>query len=31
MTTQGPVNLSADIPRTADDVEAWMARLAPPA
>ncbi|WP_100813743.1 aminopeptidase P family protein [Microbacterium lacus] len=29
MTTQGPVNLSADIPRSADDVEAWMARLAP--
>lgn len=29
MTTQGPVNLSADIPRTADEVEAWMARLAP--
>ncbi len=31
MTTQGPVNLSADIPRSADDVEAWMARLAPQA
>ncbi|WP_396643478.1 aminopeptidase P family protein [Microbacterium sp.] len=29
MTTMGPVNLSADIPRSADDVEAWMARLAP--
>ncbi|GAA5150827.1 aminopeptidase P family protein [Microbacterium pseudoresistens] len=27
MTADGPVNLSADIPRTADDVEAWMARL----
>jgi Xaa-Pro aminopeptidase len=28
MTERGPVNLSADIPRTADDVEAWIARLA---
>lgn len=27
MTADGPVNLSADIPRTADDVEAWIARL----
>ena len=27
MTAEGPVNLSADIPRTADDVEAWMRRL----
>jgi Xaa-Pro aminopeptidase len=27
MTQDGPVNLSADIPRTADDVEAWIARL----
>jgi Xaa-Pro aminopeptidase len=27
MTVDGPVNLSADIPRTADDVEAWMLRL----
>lgn len=27
MTENGPVNLSADIPRTADDVEAWIARL----
>ncbi|MBO3662321.1 aminopeptidase P family protein [Microbacterium stercoris] len=27
MTEEGPVNLSADIPRTADEVEAWMARL----
>lgn len=27
MTVDGPVNLSADIPRTADDVEAWMRRL----
>jgi Xaa-Pro aminopeptidase len=27
MTEDGPVNLSAGIPRTADDVEAWMARL----
>ncbi|MFC4140360.1 MULTISPECIES: aminopeptidase P family protein [unclassified Microbacterium] len=26
MTEDGPVNLSADIPRTADEVEAWMAR-----
>ncbi|MGO2745801.1 aminopeptidase P family protein [Microbacterium sp.] len=26
MTAEGPVNLSADIPRTADDVEAWIAR-----
>lgn len=28
MTANGPVRLSQDIPRTADDVEAWMARLA---
>lgn len=27
MTANGPVNLSADIPRTADDVEAWMKRV----
>ena len=27
MTEEGPVNLSADIPRTADEVEAWIARL----
>ncbi|WP_420063977.1 aminopeptidase P family protein [Microbacterium bandirmense] len=27
MTAEGPVNLSAEIPRTADDVEAWIARL----
>ncbi|WES65051.1 aminopeptidase P family protein [Microbacter sp. GSS18] len=27
MTEDGPVNLSADIPRTADEVEAWIARL----
>ena len=26
MTEDGPVNLSADIPRTADEVEAWIAR-----
>lgn len=26
MTADGPVNLSAGIPRTADEVEAWMAR-----
>lgn len=26
MTENGPVNLSADIPRTADDIEAWIAR-----
>jgi Xaa-Pro aminopeptidase len=25
-TSEGPVNLSADLPRTADDVEQWMAR-----
>jgi len=31
MTEHGPVNLSSAIPRTADDVEAWIARLAPPA
>ncbi len=29
MTEDGPVNLSGDIPRSADDVEAWMARLLP--
>jgi Xaa-Pro aminopeptidase len=28
VTADGAVNLSADIPRTADDVEAWMARVA---
>ncbi|WP_311257753.1 aminopeptidase P family protein [Microbacterium sp. WCS2018Hpa-9] len=27
MTQDGPVNLSADIPRTADEVEAWIARV----
>ncbi|MFS0852577.1 aminopeptidase P family protein [Microbacterium sp. 179-I 3D4 NHS] len=27
MTEDGPVNLSAGIPRTADEVEAWMARV----
>ncbi|MCC2034198.1 aminopeptidase P family protein [Microbacterium allomyrinae] len=27
MTGDGPVNLSAGIPRTADEVEAWIARL----
>lgn len=27
MTAEGPVNLSAGIPRTADEVEAWIARL----
>jgi Xaa-Pro aminopeptidase len=27
MTESGPVNLSAAIPRTADEVEAWIARL----
>ncbi|GAA1470237.1 aminopeptidase P family protein [Microbacterium thalassium] len=27
MTEDGPVNLSADIPRTADEVEAWITRL----
>ncbi|GGD72658.1 aminopeptidase P family protein [Microbacterium murale] len=27
MTEDGPVNLSADIPRAADDVEAWIARV----
>ncbi|WCD92577.1 aminopeptidase P family protein [Microbacterium sp. nov. GSS16] len=27
MTADGAVNLSADIPRTTDDVEAWIARL----
>jgi Xaa-Pro aminopeptidase len=29
MTEDGPVNLSAAIPRTADEVEAWIARLSP--
>ncbi|MFS0911442.1 aminopeptidase P family protein [Microbacterium sp. 179-I 3D2 NHS] len=29
MTEDGPVNLSAGIPRTADEVEAWIARLHP--
>ena len=28
MTETGPVNLSAQLPRTADEVEAWMARHA---
>ena len=27
MTADGPVNLSAALPRTADDVEAWMAGI----
>ncbi|AQY01087.1 aminopeptidase P family protein [Microbacterium foliorum] len=27
MTQDGPINLSADIPRTADEVEAWIARI----
>ena len=27
MTEDGPVNLSADIPRTVEDVEAWIARV----
>lgn len=27
MTEDGPVNLSADIPRTADEVEAWIAQV----
>jgi Xaa-Pro aminopeptidase len=27
MTEDGPVNLSARIPRTADEVEAWIRRL----
>ena len=27
MTADGPVNLSAGIPRTADDVEAWIRRV----
>ena len=27
MTDEGPVNLSAGIPRTADEVEAWISRL----
>ena len=27
MTEDGPVNLSADIPRTAEDVEAWITRV----
>jgi Xaa-Pro aminopeptidase len=27
MTSEGPVNLSAALPRTADDVEAWMAGI----
>ncbi len=29
MTSDGPVNLSSAIPRTADEVEAWVARLNP--
>ena len=29
MTADGPVNLSAAIPRTADEVEAWVQRLRP--
>ncbi|MDE2410052.1 MAG: M24 family metallopeptidase, partial [Actinomycetales bacterium] len=28
MTADGPVNLSAQLPRSADEVEAWMARAA---
>ena len=31
MTADGPVNLSAAIPRTADEVEDWVARLNPSA
>jgi len=31
LTEVGPVNLSSAIPRTADEVEAWVARLAPSA
>ena len=31
MTAEGAVNLSAGIPRTADEVEAWIARLNPAA
>jgi Xaa-Pro aminopeptidase len=31
MTESGPVNLSAAIPRTADEVEAWIERLNPSA
>ena len=27
MTAEGPVNLSAALPRTADDIEAWMAGI----
>ena len=27
MTADGPVNLSAALPRKADDVEAWMAGI----
>ena len=27
MTEDGPVNMSAAIPRTADEIEAWMAKL----
>ena len=30
MTADGPVNLSAGIPRTADEVEAWIAPAEPP-
>jgi len=30
MTESGPVNLSAGIPRTADEVEEWIARLSAP-
>ena len=29
LTEDGPVNLSAAIPRTADEIEAWVARLNP--
>jgi Xaa-Pro aminopeptidase len=28
MTPDGPLNLSSAIPRTADEVEAWVARRA---
>jgi Xaa-Pro aminopeptidase len=31
MTEDGPVNLSAGIPRSADEVEEWIARLSPTA
>ncbi|WP_322411921.1 aminopeptidase P family protein [Microbacterium invictum] len=31
MTADGPENLSASLPRTADEIEAWVARLSPSA